>query len=258
VYGLGLVTYNMAKDWDLETLITRCEATGFSAVELRTTHAHGVEPSLSATARAEVKKRFADSSVRLLSLGTVCEYHAVDPAVVRQNIDTTYDFIRLAADVGALGVKVRPNGFQVKAGIPKEKTIEQIGKALAECGRIAQDYGVEIWLEVHGETRRPDVIRQILDIAAHPSVGACWNSNPDEPENGSIARWFEMLKPYIRSCHINELINPYPWRELLTLLKEAGFDRYTLAEIPGSSDWERVMRYYARLWRELAGLESNG
>ena len=41
--NLGLVTYNLARDWDLPTLIRNCEETGFHAVELRTTHAHGVE-----------------------------------------------------------------------------------------------------------------------------------------------------------------------------------------------------------------------
>ena len=40
---LGIVTYNIGKDWDLDTLIANCEGTGFDGVELRTTHAHGVE-----------------------------------------------------------------------------------------------------------------------------------------------------------------------------------------------------------------------
>src|SRR5687767_1662134 len=76
-FKLGTVTYNLAKDWDVPTIIKNCEATGFEAVELRTTHKHGVEPTLDAAARTDVKKRFADSKVRLLSLGTVCEFHAV-------------------------------------------------------------------------------------------------------------------------------------------------------------------------------------
>jgi hypothetical protein len=45
---LGTVTYNIAKDWSLDTLIAHCKAAGFAGVELRTTHAHGVEPSLNA------------------------------------------------------------------------------------------------------------------------------------------------------------------------------------------------------------------
>lgn len=44
---IGLVTYNLAKDWDVDTIIKRCEETGFEGVELRTTHAHKVESNLS-------------------------------------------------------------------------------------------------------------------------------------------------------------------------------------------------------------------
>ncbi len=251
MFKLGLVTYNLAKDWSVTELIEKCQATGFQGVELRTTHAHGVEPDLPPAARKTVKQQFADSGICLASLGTVCEYHAIEQAEVQHNIDVTVDFIKLGADIGAFGVKVRPNGFQEKAGIPREKTLEQIGLALRRCGEAAVDYGMEVWLEVHGATRRPDDIKQILDIAGHPSVGACWNSKPDEPENGSIARWFDMLRPYIRSVHINELTNTYPWRELFSLLKAAGYERYTFAEIPGTSDPVRLMHYYARLWQEM-------
>jgi hypothetical protein len=37
---LGLVTYNLAQDWDIETIIKNCEAAKFQGVELRTTHGH--------------------------------------------------------------------------------------------------------------------------------------------------------------------------------------------------------------------------
>src|SRR5215203_2895444 len=86
-FKLGTVTYNLARNWDVHTIIKNCEATGFEAVELRTTHKHGVEPSLGAEARAEVKKLFADSKVRLLSLGTVCEFHSPDAAMVKKNVE---------------------------------------------------------------------------------------------------------------------------------------------------------------------------
>ena len=58
-FRLGLVTYNIAKDWDIATIIKNCEATGYEAVELRTTHKHGVEPTLNKAQRAEVKQREA-------------------------------------------------------------------------------------------------------------------------------------------------------------------------------------------------------
>ncbi len=53
---LGAVTYNVLKDWDLETIIKKLEAAGFEAVELRTEHKHGVEPTLGKEERERVKQ----------------------------------------------------------------------------------------------------------------------------------------------------------------------------------------------------------
>ena len=249
-FKLGLVTYNLAKDWDVPTIIKNCEATGFEAVELRTTHKHGVEPSLGKEQRADVKARFAGSKVRLLSLGSVCEFHSPDQSVVRKNMDECKRFIELARDIGALGVKVRPNGIPKE--VPEEKTIAQIGAALRECGDAAKAAGVEIWVEVHGrDSCLPPRMAGMMKAANHPNVGICWNSNPEDLINGSIKPGFEMLKPYLRNAHINELWKPeYPWRDLFGMMKTAGYNRYCLAEIPETSDPIRLMRYYKALWLE--------
>ena len=271
-FKLGLVTYNLAHDWDIDTIIKNCEETGFQGVELRTTHKHGVEISLDKAQRAEVKRRFDASRVRLMSLGTTCEFESPDSAVVEKNIEETRRWCELAQDLGCVGVKVRPNGFP--KGIPEEKTLDQIGHALSRCGAIAREHGVEIWLEVHGPgTMLPPNIHHILSVANHAAVGACWNSNDTDVVDGSVKPSFELLKPWIRSCHINELDRtlspwggelagqktnepgfpqwekPYPWRELFALLRSSGFDRYTYAEVPESCEPIRFMHYYRALWQ---------
>jgi sugar phosphate isomerase/epimerase len=247
---LGLVTYNLAKDWDVPTIIKNCQAAGFEGVELRTTHAHKVEPDLSAEEREKVKQAFDASKVRLVSLGSICEYHSADPAEVRRNIELTKKFVMLAHDVGAIGVKVRPNGFV--RGVPESATLEQIGEALRECGKFGESYGMEIWLEVHGSgTQLPANAQAIMRHCDHGNVGVCWNSNPTDVEGGTIRKNFNLLRPWIKSCHITELWTDYPWRELFALLGEAKYERYTLAEIPESKEPDRLMKYYRALWREL-------
>ncbi|HIE27011.1 TPA: sugar phosphate isomerase/epimerase [Candidatus Poribacteria bacterium] len=251
---LGLVTYNMAKDWDIDTIIETCAATAFEGVELRTTHAHGVEVTLSADERRVVKRKFEESPVELCGLGSAFEYHAIDQDELRRNIEGTKEYAKLAHDVGASGIKVRPNGLQEEAGIPKGKTLEQIGLALRECGEFAKDYGVEIRLEVHGrKTSEVPNIRAIMDVANHDNVFVCWNSNQsDVDSNGSVKGNFELVKDWIRLVHTRDLyVQSYPWRELFALLMNAGYRGYCLAEIPGSSDPERVMNYCSALWREL-------
>jgi hypothetical protein len=254
-YRLGIVTYNIAAAWDLPTILRVCRNVGLSAVELRTTHRHGVEPVLSRAQRREVRQRFADAGVTCWGCGTVCEFHSPDRAVVQRNIDTCRRFIELAADIGGRGVKVRPN--DLPAGVPVERTLEQIGRSLATCGRAAAEHNVEVWLEVHGRgTAHPPHIRTIMEHAGHPRVGVTWNSNREDVRHGSVREYFTLLRPWVRSCHINELVSGYPYRELFRFLREANYDRVTLAEIPGTADvaaGERLLRYYKALWTELAG-----
>ena len=249
-YRLGLVTYQLAKDWDVEEIIANCTETGFEGVELRTTHAHGVEVELGAAQRQHVRDRFSDSAVALVGLGSAFEYDAIDEAELRRNIEGTKEYARLAAEIGAPGIKVRPNKVHDEEGVPRERTFEQIGRALRECGEFAGQLGVEIRLEVHGRvTCEPANIRAILDHADHRNVSACWNSNPQDcDDSGSIDDSFALLEKDIRLVHVNELWSEYPWPRLFELLRQSGYGGYTLAEIPPSQDPLRLMRYYRALW----------
>jgi hypothetical protein len=99
-----------------------------------------------------------------------------------------------------------------------------------------------------------------MQHCGHPSVGLTWNSNATDVKDGSVAEAFGMLKQWIRSCHINDLTNDasgkYPYRELFRLLRETGYDRYTLCEVgstmPDEKSAEAFMRQYKTLWESLA------
>ncbi len=253
---IGIVTYNIAKDWDVPTIIRNCTETKYDGVELRTGHAHGVELSLTPDQRAEVKKRFADSAVRIAQLGGTYEFHSADPAEVRKNIEGCKQYIQLARDVGSPAVKVRPNGLQTRRGIPVEKTLEQIGKSLAELGRTGADFGIEVRMEVHGsETSRIEYAQKIMEIANHPMVTINWNSNPSDLQGGTLEENFARLSAKIRHVHLRDLyVEEYPWRRLVGLLTAAKFSGYCCAEIPESCDPVRVMRYFRALFLAYQGL----
>ncbi|MFO0937799.1 MAG: TIM barrel protein [Gemmataceae bacterium] len=256
-FQLGLVSYNVSANWDLATTLEICKRVGIAALECRTTHKHGVEPSLSAAKRADVKKQFADSGVVFWGCGSVCEFHSDNPDVVKKNIETCKSFIGLAAELGGKGVKVRPNG--VAKGMTVQAACQQIGKALIECGKAASDAGVEIWVEVHGAvTQDPKNMKLIMEACGHPSVGVTWNSNDGEVVNGSLTQSFDLLSKFIRSCHINDLdkdkSGKYPYRELFTKLKGIGYDRYTMCEVGKSyspKEGEAFLKQYKEKWMQL-------
>src|SRR5206468_1498710 len=222
-FKLGMVTYNIAAAWDLPTLLEVCKKVGLAAVEFRTTHKHGVEPSLSKEQRRDVRKRCADAGVLISGCGSVCEFHSPLKSVVKKNVETCKEFVELVADIGGRGVKVRPNALP--PGVPERKTLAQIGKALVQCGKAAADAGVEIQVEVHGRgTAEPSRMKFIMEQCGHPAVGVTWNSNPEDVKEGSVAASFRMMWPWVRNCHINQLFKDttgeYPYRELFRLLRE--------------------------------------
>jgi sugar phosphate isomerase/epimerase len=250
-FHLGCITYNTLKDFDVDTIIRILETAGFEGVELRTGHKHGVEPSIGPEERARVRQRFAQSKIRLVSYGTTCRFQSPDPAEREKQLIIAKQFVDLARDTGALGIKIQPMGFP--EGVSKETTIQNFGNSLHQLGDYGASQKVEVWMEVHGRgTSDPPVAAAIVKAAAHKNVGVCWNSNDTDVKNGSVKESFELLGPYIRSVHINELTNEqYPWRELFALLRGIHYDRYTFAEVAESKDTERFLRWYRALWIEM-------
>jgi sugar phosphate isomerase/epimerase len=223
-------------------------------VELRTSHAHKVEVNLSKEDRASVRDKFRNSDVQLMGLGSAFDYHTPDQQKLKKDIADTKQYIMLAHDVGAGGVKVRPNGFP--KDVPKEKTLEQIGRSLKELGDFGDSLGIKIRLEVHGPgTSLVPNIKTIMDVADHKNVGVCWNSNQTDLEGKGFDDNFNLVKDKIFSVHMRDLyLEEYPFRKLLTRLNEIQFDGYCLAEIPASKDPVRVMQYFRALWLAYQGV----
>jgi sugar phosphate isomerase/epimerase len=227
----GLVTYQWGRDWDLPTIIANCQKTGAEGVELRTTHKHGVEPSLNASQRREVKARFADSPVTLIGLGSAEDFHSPDPKKLAASIEATKAFIKLSHDVGGSGVKVRPN--DLPDGVPHEKTIEQIGRALNTVGAFGADYGQQIRLEIHGKKTSPlPIIAAIMHVADNSNVALCWNSNPEDLKGDGLAHNFKLVEKRLgATTHVHDLGGKsYPYVEFFALLKAANYKGWLLEE----------------------------
>jgi sugar phosphate isomerase/epimerase len=227
----GLCTYLWGKDWDLPTLIKNCEETGFLGLELRTQHAHGVETSLTASQRAEVKKRFSDSSVTCIGYGSNFEYHSPDHAILRENIDQTKEYIKLCKDIGATGIKVKPNNLPPE--VPREKTIAQIAASLNEVGKFAQDFGQLVRVEVHGSiTQELPNMKAIFDQVSEPNVKICWNCNDEDLLPPGLEGNFNMVKKWFGdTVHIRELNEGnYPYQQVFNLFSGIGYKGWILLE----------------------------
>ncbi len=233
--GFGLVTYMWGADWDLPTLLENCRKSNCPGVELRTTHAHKVEPELNDQQRADVAKRFGDSGVTCVGIGSDERFDNPDPAVVKKAIERSKEFIRLSHDIGGSGVKVKPDRFW--PNVEKAKTIEQIGKALNELGEYAAGFGQQVRLEVHGQCAELPTIKAIMDVASDENVAVCWNSNKTDLAGSgtpaeNLAKNLDLVrKRFGTTCHIHELASPdYPFQELLSALVKSKWEGWCLME----------------------------
>jgi len=233
----GLVTYLWGQDWDVPTLIDKCEQAKVLGVELRTQHSHGVESNLNTQQRRDVKKRFGNSPVTLVGLGTNFSFHWVDQARLQQDIEDAKQYVKLSYDVGGSGVKVKPNALPPE--VPVEKTIEQIGKSLNKLGRFAADYNQQIRVEAHGrKTSELPIMKRIFDFVDEPSVGICWNSNNVDLIGQGLEYNFNLVKDrFGDTVHVRELNSPkYPYQQLITLFVKMDYKGWILLEASGKPD----------------------
>ncbi|MDA0315102.1 MAG: sugar phosphate isomerase/epimerase [Bacteroidetes bacterium] len=249
----GLVTYEWAKSWDLPTLIANCEKTNVLGVELRTQHQHGVEVSLTKAQREEVKKRFQDSRVTCLGYGSNFEYHSPDPAVLQENIDQTKAYIQLCHEIGATGIKVKPNFLPPE--VPRSKTTAQIAESLNTVGKFAQDFGQQIRVEVHGQhTQELPVMKEIFDQVTESNVKICWNCNNEDLLPPGLAQNFDSVKKWFGdTVHVREFNSGnYPYPELFKLFSAMNYSGWILLEArTNPTDKVAALREQLELFQNL-------
>ena len=80
----------------------------------------------------------------------------------------------------------------------------------------------------------------------------CWNSNPGEAKGGKIGEQFDLLKSWVRHCHVRDLTkNDYPWQELMTCLKAIKYDGYTMLELTSKGDALELLKAQRAAWEKL-------
>ncbi len=240
---LGLMTYRVGMKWDIDTIIKNLIEAKYEHVELRQTHAHGVEIQLSAAERAGVKKRFQDAGLAI-SLASGYRYNSSDSSVLKKNIDETKEYILLAHDVGALGIRVFGDNAKDDA------LLKQIGDSLAEVGEFAHQNGVQIRVCDDGPTLA--MIKKNIDASKSPYVYVNWNCPMSDMEGDGFEANFNTVKGRIGNVHLRDLYNEYPWRLFFSLLSKSGYTGYCDAEIPAfEGDVIRALKYYRSLFLAL-------
>jgi hypothetical protein len=219
---------------------------------LRSSYAHGVELELDGEQRREVKKHFEDSPVALVGIATSERYDSPEIVKLKAAIENTKAYIKLSRDIGSSGVRVFPNSFH--DGVPREKTIEQIGNSLNIVGAFAADYGQQVRLEAHGNAGELPAIRAIMENVVQPSVRVKLNSNKRDTEGNGFEHNFNLVKDLLGdTLHLHNLKNAeFPYQLQMDLLVKMGWSGWQLLEISDKVP-DRVLALIEqrRIWDQM-------
>jgi sugar phosphate isomerase/epimerase len=228
----AFTSYEWGKEWDLPTLIANCAKAQAFGVELRTDehHKHGVELSLNEAQRRAVKQRFRDSPVRLLTINCGERFDSPDAAVRKAAVEKAQEYVLLARDTGAAGIRVFPNDLHKE--VPEAETIAGIAESLNALGRYAQDYGQIIRLENHGSAGRLTTLRKVMDRVEQKNVRIKLNSDPKDNADGKFAENFALVKDRLDdTLHMRPYRDTaFPYQLQFDLLIDMGWDGWCIVE----------------------------
>ncbi|HLZ07910.1 MAG TPA: sugar phosphate isomerase/epimerase family protein [Chloroflexota bacterium] len=253
---LSLLTYNLARQWDLPKLIEVARGSGYAGIEFRADagHEHGVELARSAAERRQIRDRLEDAYLEAVCIGTGCRYESPEPKKRLEQIEQTKRFVELAADVGS--TRVRVFGNNLPDGVRRDDCVAYVGESLRTLGEFAAPFGVDVLLEMHGQFNYWGFARAAVEIANHPSVGIVYNCDRLDLVAGSVAATYSRVRWLIRHVHMHELTDGFPYPELFALLNADGYSGYVSSEIEAADALSREQYFasYAALVRSWAGL----
>jgi len=250
---LSLDTYSIGTDFTLRDLLQLLPANGFDGVEFRceANQKHGVEPEVTKAERQRIRTLLEAAGLEVSCLSTSQRFESPDPSVRQAVIDRVKQFIDLAADLGCERIRTFGNNFP--PGVPKPQVIQYVGESLRECAKYAEDKGVDVLLEMHGQFYYWEYCLGAVKVADHPNVAINYNCDLRDLVDGSVAFTFSQVKDYVRHVHLHDLENPgFPYKELFSLLKGVNYSSFcSLEEGYREGGEKKVIELYAALYREM-------
>jgi sugar phosphate isomerase/epimerase len=226
-----------------------------AGLELRLHPDTGVHAGLTAAERRSVRDRVESAGLEISALAGyagICE-----PGPDEQVVEALLADLRLAADLGAPGVRVFPRGEDPAVGARRLKAVS--GTA-AELGR-------RVLVETHDSMPTCAAVAQLLDAAGCPeTTGAIWDLLHPWRHGESPAGSLAAIGPHLGYVQVKDAVSAQdttpvpmgagsvPLEEAGALLREAGYDGWVSLEwertwypqvapveeiLPGAADWVR-------------------
>jgi sugar phosphate isomerase/epimerase len=191
-------------NWDLNQIITGAIRYDYEGVEPRVEcdQKHGIELGITKKRRKEIRSQFADCGIEISCLATSRTYASADAAEREKSVELTRPYVDLAADVGCKHLRVFGGDFPASVG--RADAHKYVAECLRQCGEHAATRKAYVCLETHDAFSRAEHAVETLRLAEHPNVAICWDFMHPFRAGNSFAEAFELVKPFVRHCHLHD------------------------------------------------------
>ncbi len=179
---------------------------------------------------------------------TVKGINFVDIRDAGDPVELAKRYVELAAKIDC--GRIRVFGDRFLPGLVKEEVIKNVTDGLVDISDFAKSYGIDVLLEMHSEFNFWKYALNAVKATNRENVGLVYNCDIRDLTGGSPDVTYSYVRNYIKHVHMHCALRGYPYKKLFKLLRQDGYTGYLSVEHDeGSSDPEKVIGYYAELFR---------
>jgi sugar phosphate isomerase/epimerase len=229
-------------NWDWDKTIEEAARMGYDGIELRGVEgemylpkARPFQPDVMEQTLFQLKEK----NLEICCLDTSSSFH--DESKFVGAIQEGKDTIDLAVKLSTPYIRVF--GDKIPDPTQKEATVARIAAGLEELGRYAENKGVTVLLETHGEINNYQIILDILGRVSSRSVGLLWDFEHPFMHGEDPRTTFEKLGGFIKHTHVKDARKDgdkktltmigegqVPVEEIVGILKMGGYDGWLSLE----------------------------
>uniref|UniRef100_A0A7C2P0D4 Sugar phosphate isomerase/epimerase n=1 Tax=Schlesneria paludicola TaxID=360056 RepID=A0A7C2P0D4_9PLAN len=193
-------------DWTWRDLLHYGPAFGYDGVEVRLLARETDLLAVSDLAPSHWtarRRELTDANFRVCGLASSVRFDYADANERQQQQDIGRRYIDLAVALGAGFIRVFGDSLpETGQGASRAAILHQIAEGLRQLGDVAQQAGVQILLETHGDFSASPPAEQVMRLADHSHVGLVWDTHhPWRFFGEPLAESWERLRPWVRHTH---------------------------------------------------------
>jgi len=249
---LGLMAWQMAKDWDVETTAKMCKEGRMESFEFlaEPSYKQKISLEMQPAEAKKIRKTFTDAGVHCACLSINERFDWPNVAQVKEAIAHAKQYVLLAVDIGA--PRLRVLGDKLHDTEPKSWTIARVASALSELVHYSAGLGVDIAFEMHNGFANWEDSLEVVKKVNHPRCYLVHNSQPANTPPEDFDRVFEIIRPHIGHVHFHDLLDPkFPYKKFIRKLRDTNYEGYCSLELAPSQDPTRVMHLTRAVFEEF-------